>query len=60
MTINVGTSARYSYELADVRTTRRVIGSNTHFYFLVDGHVIKKLIMCNATKEIIEQYSMLS
>ncbi len=60
MNINVGTSARNSHELVEVITTRRVKGDNTHFAFSVDGHIIKEMVMCNKTKDIIAQHSILS
>ncbi len=53
-TIYVGTSANNSHELATVTTTRRVVGDTTVFRLGVDGKVIKKIVMCNKTKEILE------
>ena len=50
--IYVGTSANNSYLLAEVTTTRRVIGDETYFKLGIDGKVIKTIIMNNKTKEI--------
>ena len=58
-TIYVGTSARNSHELAGIITTRRVVDNQTFFKFSVDGHILKEIIMCNETKEIIEQFNYL-
>lgn len=52
-TILVGTSARNSHELAEIKTTRREIGDEVVFKFSVDGEVLKELRFDKKTKEII-------
>ena len=57
--IFVGTSASNSHELAEIVTTKREEGNNVIFKFSVDGIVLKEVIMCNKTKEIIEKHNYL-
>ena len=55
--ICVGTGAKNSTEIAEIKTTRRVVDDQTIFKFSVDGHILKEIIMCNNTKDIIEQFN---
>lgn len=53
-TILVGTSARNSHELAEIKTTRREIGNEIIFKFSVDGEILKELKLDKKTKKIIK------
>ena len=57
--IYVGTSKNNSHELAEILTTKRVVGDQTHFKFSVDGNILKIVVMCNKTKEIVKRHNFL-
>jgi len=50
--IYVGTSKNNSHLLAEITTTKKVIGEETIFKFWLDGKVIKTTVMNNKTKEV--------
>ena len=50
-TINVGTSARNSHEIAEIITTRREIGDEIIFKFSVNGEVVNEIRFNKKTKE---------